>query len=69
MNKKQVLDFAERVAATFFQAFLAVVLVHTWTGGSSDLVAAETAAVAGALAAAKFAQVQLAKYLSKPEPQ
>ena len=67
MNKKNLLDFAERTVATFGQAFLAVVLVHTWTGGAADLVALQTGAIAGALAAGKYAFGKVNLYLNKPE--
>lgn len=63
MNKKKVLDFVERTTATFAQAFLGVALVSGVTGWT----ALEAAAVAGGIAAAKYAYVQVNAYLSKPD--
>lgn len=62
MNKKGLVDFAERVGATFAQAFLALAVVSNM----SDVHAVEAAAVAGALAAGKFALVKANAFLSSP---
>jgi hypothetical protein len=59
VNKLKVLDAVERVTATFAQAFIAIALVT----GLSDVKSLEAAAVAGAIAAAKFAYVELGAYL------
>ncbi len=60
-NKHAVVDFAERVSATFIQAFLAVALVS----GVSDLEAAKVAGAAGALAVGKFVYAKVNKYLAE----
>jgi len=62
-RKKQAVDFAERVSATFIQAFLAVALVT----GVSDKKGLEAAGVAGALAAGKFLYAKVSEYTSSPE--
>ena len=62
MNKKKLLDFVERVGATFLNAFLGVVVASHFTGHLSDLNALEAAAVAGGLAAAKFAYKESALF-------
>lgn len=62
MDRKKVLDFAERTTATFAQAFLGVALVT----GISGWTAVEAAAVAGGIAAAKYAYVQVNQFLNKP---
>jgi hypothetical protein len=64
VNKKSAIDFGERVTATFFQAFIALALVT----GLSDVTAVKAAAVAGALAAGKFAYVKINKYLAEEAP-
>lgn len=55
-----VADFAERVGATFAQAFLAVLIANSTgvlnVGGVHDL---EIAALAGGLAAAKYVLLKL----------
>jgi hypothetical protein len=61
-QKKQTVDFAERVSATFVQAFLAVALVT----GVSDKTALVTAATAGALAAGKFIYAKVQAYTTTP---
>jgi hypothetical protein len=63
VNKKSAIDFGERVTATFFQAFIALALVT----GLSDVTAVKAAAVAGALAAGKFAYVKINKYLAESD--
>lgn len=62
MSKVKLVDFSERVGATFAQAFLALAVVS----GLSDLSMLKAAAVAGGLAAGKFALVQANAYLAKP---
>ena len=62
-HKKQAVDFAERVSATFVQAFLAVALVT----GLSDRKSLEAAGVAGALAAGKFVYAKVNAYLHPQE--
>lgn len=63
MTRKKLIDLAERAAATFVQAFVAIALVS----GVSDLTALKAAGVAGALAVGKFASAQAAQYLSTPD--
>ena len=63
LTTKVVVDFSERVVATFVQAFIAVALVT----GVSDWTALKTATAAGSLAALKFIQVGLNKYLGRPQ--
>ena len=58
-NKIKVLDFLERVSATFAAAFLGLALA-TGVSTTKDL---EAAAIAGAVSAAKFAYVELNAYL------
>lgn len=60
-DKKALLDFAERVGATFLQAFIGAALVS----GVSDVKALEAAAAAGVLAAAMFVKVRLNAYLGR----
>lgn len=62
MNKVKLVDFTERVGATFAQAFLALAVVS----GMSDLSMLKAAAVAGGIAAGKFALVQANTYLNTP---
>lgn len=62
MNKKAIIDAAERVGATFAQAFLAAVTV----GSTTDLSAVKVAAVAGAYAVGKYLIVAANRYLGKP---
>ncbi len=59
VNWLKVVDFGERVTATFAQAFLAFSLVTPL----SDKQSLEGAAIAGALAAGKYAYVQVNAYL------
>lgn len=59
-QKKQTVDFVERVSATFIQAFLAVALVT----GVSDKKSLEAAGIAGALAAGKFIYAKAQAYTS-----
>lgn len=59
-QKKQTVDFVERVSATFVQAFLAVALVT----GVNDKKSLEAAGVAGALAAGKFIYSKAQAYTS-----
>jgi hypothetical protein len=59
MSKLKVLDFVERVSATFGAAFLGLALV-TGVSTPKDL---EAAAIAGGMSAAKFAYVELNAYL------
>lgn len=57
-----VVDFVERVGATFVQAFLAVVAVD---GGTiTDVTALKTGAVAGALAIAKYLAIRANEFLT-----
>ena len=60
-TKKAVIDFGERVGATFLQAFIGVALAT----GVSDVRAVEAAGVAGAVAAAMFVKVRLNSYLGE----
>lgn len=61
VNWPKVVDFGERVTATFAQAFLAIALVTPL----SDTKALEGAAIAGALSAGKFVYVQVNAYLAE----
>ena len=65
MDKRKIADFADRTTATFAQAFLAVALVS----GVSDITALKAAGVAGGIAAAKYAYVQVSAYLKSAPPQ
>ncbi len=56
-----LIDVAERVFATFAQAFLAVIIVNQ--GSLTQITALETAAVAGGLAVAKYLLVQANTFL------
>lgn len=61
VNWPKVADFAERVSATFIQAFLAFSLVTPL----SDKKSLEAAGIAGALAAGKYVYVQVNGYLAE----
>lgn len=63
MSKTKVIDFVERVGATFAMAFMGVALAS----GVSDVTALKAAAIAGALSVGKFLSVQAASFL-KTEP-
>jgi FMN-dependent NADH-azoreductase len=59
------IDLADRVGATFAQAFLAVITVGSFT----DLKALKVAAVAGGYAVAKYLFTASKLYLSRtPDP-
>ena len=62
LNKRAVVDLAERTTATFAQAFLAAVTV----GKVTDLSAVKVAGVAGGYAVAKYLLVAANRYLGKP---
>jgi hypothetical protein len=63
MNRVKMLDFVERVSATFIQAFLGLALVT----GLSDPKMLEAAGAAGAIAAGKYVYVEANAYLrTKP---
>lgn len=61
-KNKQFLDLAERSLATFAQAFLAVELADQ--NGVNQLESLKIAAVAGALAVAKFAYSRVNLFLA-----
>lgn len=60
-QKKAIVDFADRVSATFVQAFLAIALVT----GVGDKKSLEAAGVAGALAVGKFVYAKAQAYTAK----
>lgn len=60
INWPKVADVVERTTATFAQAFIAFALVTPL----SDKQSLEGAAIAGALAAGKYAYVQINLYLN-----
>lgn len=60
INWPKVADVGERTLATFAQAFLAIVLIT----GVSDRKALIAGAVAGGIAAAKYATVQINLWLA-----
>lgn len=62
MSKSKIVDFGERVGATFAQAFLALAVVS----GLGDMSMLKAAAVAGGIAAGKFALVEANAYLKAP---
>jgi hypothetical protein len=62
-QKRVVVDFVERVSATFAEAFIAVALAQH---GVDQTTAAKTAAVGGALAAGKFIYAKLDTFLHPP---
>lgn len=66
MNKKTLVDMAERAGATFAQAFLAAITVDA--SGIAQVDALKVAAVAGAYAIAKYLLTQANGYLAAPAP-
>lgn len=63
VNWPKLADVSERTLATFVQSFLAVAFVT----GVSNLTALEAAGIAGGIAAAKYAYIQLNLYLSSSD--
>lgn len=61
VNWPKVVDFVERVSATFAFTFLALATTTSLT----DKKQIEAAALAGALSAGKYAYVQLGAYLKE----
>lgn len=60
MNSKWFIDAAERVVATFVEAFVGLIVVS----GQLDVSTAEKAAAAGVIAAAAFVKTLVAKFLT-----
>lgn len=63
LNRKALIDLAERASATFAQAFLAVEIADQ--NGVSQIEGLKIAVVAGGLAVAKFAYTKVNLYLAK----
>lgn len=62
-RKKVVIDFVDRVIATFVFAFVGVAGVS----GISNVAALKAAAIAGAFSVGKFAAVKAQAFLNTPE--
>jgi Putative lactococcus lactis phage r1t holin len=62
--RNRLIDLAERTAATFAQAFLAVLIADE--SGVTQLTALKVAAVAGGLAVAKYLLVYANAVLGNP---
>lgn len=63
-RKKVLIDFIDRVVATFVFAFVGVASVS----GVSTLAGIKAAAIAGAFSVGKFAAVKAQAYLNTPSP-
>lgn len=65
MNQTKIIDFVERVGATFVMTFVSLASVTTL----GDMTQLKAAGIAAALSAGKFAAVQAQMFLAKtPQP-